>query len=142
MSSREESRIAETLAIISLHDLEIFMAGNSLGPRKAYVYTTDDGKTTILLLDETIATLTGTGLVPYTNQVPDLPKTYRFTPRIVYWESDDKTLRKRITCGTASAALYAKTVSAPLTIDGTAGYTTGRVGEKVSYLRGSAIIPI
>lgn len=109
--------------------------GQFLGNRKAYVYTTDDGKTTILQLDDTIATLTGTGLVPYTNQTPDLPATYRFTPRVVYWESDDRKKRKRITCGTVSSSLYAKTVSAALTIDGVAGFTTGRVGEKISYLR-------
>jgi len=117
------------------------MAGNSLGPRKPYVYTTDDGKTTILLLDETIASLTGTGLVPYTNQTPDLPATYRFTPRIVYWEADDKSIRKRVTCGTVSAAIYAKTVSTALTIDGTAGRITGRVGEKLSFLKPGTTTP-
>lgn len=111
--------------------------GQFTGPRSAYVYTTDDGKTTVLLLDETIASLTGTGLVPYTNQAIDMPATYRFNPRIVYWQSEDRTKRKRITCGTNSASLYAKTVSASLTIDGIAGFTTGRVGEKLSYLRGS-----
>lgn len=117
------------------------MAGNSLGPRKAYIYTTDDGKTVVLLLDETIASLTGTGLVPYTNQVPDMPKAYRFTPRVVYWEAEDRSIRKRITCGTTSSTIYAKTISASLTIDGIAGFTTGRVGEKVSYLRGSTATP-
>lgn len=115
--------------------------GQFTGPRKAYIYTTDDGKTTVLLLDETIASLTGTGLVPYTNQSVDMPKTYRFTPRIVYWQSDDRRKRKRITCGTSSAAMYAKTVSVALTIDGVAGFTTGRVGEKISYLRGETASP-
>lgn len=114
--------------------------GQFTGTRSSYIYTADDGTTTILQVDDTLAGLTGTGLISYTGQAVDGLSVLRFTPRIVYWESDDKTKRKRIICGDVTGTLYSKVTSAALTIDGVAGKTTGRRGEKLSYLKAKAVV--
>lgn len=110
--------------------------GQFLGPRAAYVYTSDDGTTEyVLQLDTTLASLDGTDLENYTGQEGVSPSPKRFQPRGVYWESNSGVYRKRIICGTTNSTLYASNVSVALTIDGEAGRTTGRVGEKISFIK-------
>lgn len=113
--------------------------GQFLGPRLAYVYTSDDGSTEyVLQLDSTLATLTGVDLENYTGQSGVSPAPKRFEPRIVYWESNDGVYRKKLVCGTTNATLYATNTSTSLTIDGIAGKTTGRVGEKLTFIKAQA----
>jgi len=113
--------------------------GQFLGPRLAYIYTADDGTTEyVLQLDSTLATIPGAALTNYTGQPGVSPAPRRFEPRIVYWESNDGVYRKRLVCGTTTATLYATNVSTSLTIDGIAGKTTGRVGEKLTFLKAQA----
>lgn len=110
--------------------------GQFLGSRKAYVYTADDATSEYyILLDETLASLAGVSLPAYTGQTGVQPLPKRFKPRIVYWESNDGVYRKRITCGSGAATLYAANTSQTLTIDGVDGRTTGRVGEKFSFVK-------
>lgn len=109
--------------------------GQFTGTRSGYVYVTDNGKTLLLQLDDTLATLAGTGLTPYTGQVIDGIAALRFQPRVVYWESTDRTKRKRLICGSPTATLFSPSTAQNLTIDGIAGRTTGRVGEKISFVR-------
>lgn len=116
--------------------------GQFLGPRKNYVYTADNGSTEYVLnLDETLGSITGCDLEIYTGQEGVSPAPKRFKPRIVYWESDDGKYRKRLTCGTTDATLYATNSSTNLTIDGVSGKTTGRVGEKLTFLKAAASNP-
>lgn len=116
--------------------------GQFLGARKAYVYTSDDGTTEyVLSLDETLATLTGVDLENYTGQDGVIPAPKRFKPRKVYWQSNDGKYRKKITCGTTDSTLYKANKSTTLTIDGVAGATTGRVGEKLTFVRAQANDP-
>jgi hypothetical protein len=109
--------------------------GQFLGTRSAYVYTTDAEDLYILQLDDTLAALTGTDLEDYTGQADAKPAPKRFSPRIVYWESNDRSKRKRIVCGKGDSALYGQETSSKLTVDGVEGFTTGRVGEKLTYVR-------
>lgn len=110
--------------------------GQYLGPRLAYVYTADDSTTEyVLQLDSTLAALEGVDLESYTGQEGVSPAPRRFQPRIVYWESNDGVYRKRLICGSTDATLYATNSSTALTIDGIAGKTTGRVGEKLTFLK-------
>lgn len=110
--------------------------GQYLGERKTYVYTSDDTDTEyVLLLDETLATIDGCDLENYTGQAGVTPAPRRFKPRIVYWESNDGKYRKKLICGTTDATLYKSNSSTALTIDGIAGKTTGRVGEKLTFLK-------
>ena len=115
--------------------------GQFLGTRSAYVYTTDAEDLYILQLDDTLASLAGTELDDYTGQANTKPAPKRFSPRIVYWESDDRTKRKRIVCGKPDAALYGQETSSALTIDGISGFTTGRVGEKLTYVKAKVADP-
>ena len=110
--------------------------GQLLGPRSWYLYTGEDGATQyLMLLDDTLAGLTGTGLVAATTAnsagVPQAPK--RFKPRVVFWQINGGSNRKNIICGTKNASLYASNGAAALTIDGDAGTVTGRRGEFISF---------
>jgi len=109
--------------------------GQFSGSRSAYVYTSDAEELYILQLDDTLASIAGTDLDDYTGQADAKPAPKRFKPRIVYWENTDRTKRKRIVCGKTDATLYAQEKSSSLTVDGTTGFTTGRVGEKLTYIR-------
>jgi len=106
------------------------------GTRSAYVYTNDDGTTEYIIeLNDLLASVTGTDLEDYTGQAGAFPKPDRFEPRCVYWESDDKVYRKKIVCGTTDSALYKPTTSQAVTVNGVSGKTTGRVGEKITFLK-------
>ena len=109
--------------------------GQYLGSRQTYIYTSDNLDEYFLVTDETLGDLAGTGLTAATTGSSASPMPKRFKPRIVHWEANDGSKRKRIICGKNDASLYADNKSATLTIDGIAGRTTGRVGEKMTYMR-------
>ena len=110
-------------------------AGQFTGPRKKYAYTNDQDETINLKLDETLATLAGTGLTASVAGQGG-PKPTGFEPRGVYWKGTAagyETARKFIICGTTDATLYASDSPQALTIDGVAGITTGRRGERLTF---------
>lgn len=112
--------------------------GQYSGQRKSYIYESDAGKTYILLLDSTLASLANTGLVEATtaNAATATPAPKRFKPRVVFWQGtlNGRTVRKALVCGDVTSTLYAKDTSQDVTIDGVAGSTTGRRGEKLSFV--------
>ena len=109
--------------------------GQFLGSKSKYVYETDSGEEYVIRRDDTLAALTGTGLVAYdpATNAGASPAPGRFKPRVVFWESTDGQYRKEVICGTVTAELYSSDVAQTLTIDGIAGSTTGRRGEKLSF---------
>lgn len=115
--------------------------GQFLGTRSAYVYTTDSEDLYIIQVDDTMASLAGTELEAYTGQSGAKPIVKRFKTRFVYWEAKDRSKRKRIICGKPDAALYAQETSSTVTVDGVEGFTTGRVGEKMTYIRQKEAAP-
>lgn len=112
--------------------------GQFTGQRSGYLYTDDAGREYLLQLDNTLATVANNGLVRATtaNSGSAENKPIRFQPRGVHWESTVAATpgRKFLICGTALATLYASNVPVTITIDGVAGVTTGRKGERYSYL--------
>ena len=112
--------------------------GQYSGQRKSYIYESDAGKTYILLLDSTLASLANTGLVEATtaNAATATPAPKRFKPRVVFWQGtlNGRVVRKALVCGDVTSTLYAKDTSQDVTIDGVAGSTTGRRGEKLSFV--------
>lgn len=108
--------------------------GQYTGSRKSYTYTSDDGQKYRLVLDSTLAEVAGVNLPPSTQTDGGFPKPIRFKPRGVYWqgELDGTTRRKFLVCNLPST-LYGASISTELTIDGVAGKTTGRRGEKLSF---------
>ena len=112
--------------------------GQFTGSRGKYVYATDTGKNYILTLDTTLATLAGTGLVAFDPENPGTatPAPRRFKPRVVFWQGTTGAFlgkRKALVCGSVTAALYATESGGALTVDGAAGKTTGRRGEKLTF---------
>lgn len=111
--------------------------GQFTGSRGKYVYEMDSGVEIILELDETLADLSST----LTDFDPANPGTAtaaprRFQPRGVYWQATAANFegkRKFIVCGQSVDPLYATQVRQALTIDGVAGVTTGRRGEKLTF---------
>lgn len=112
--------------------------GQYLGTRTAYVYTSDNETEYVVRLDDTLATLSGTGFTDFTTASTATAKPAGLTMRYVLWQSSDGVYRKKIHCGQNDAALFANDTSTALTIDGIAGFTTGRVGEKMTYVRAKA----
>ena len=118
--------------------------GQELGPKASYIYTSDNGTQFIILRDNDLSLPAITGLELYTEGASfgySLPK--RFKPRGVYWMGvqGSRIIRKFIICGTLDSTLYITDTSSPVTIAGTPGFTTGRVGERYTYIRRSAVAP-
>ncbi len=113
--------------------------GQFTGARANYLYEGDGGTNYIITTDETLGGLPGTGLEVATtaNATNANPAPKRFEPRVVFWQAelDGRMVRKEIICGDVTADLYASDTSQALTIDGVAGFTTGRRGERLTFLR-------
>ena len=109
--------------------------GQFTGVRATYEYTADSGTVYLITLDTTLGGLSETGLVPATSATLGVEKPQSLNLRGVYWQGvlDGRVVRKRLVCNT-SGSIYADT-SQSLTIDGVAGFTTGRVGEKFTFRR-------
>ena len=103
------------------------MAGNILGVRRYYAYTSDTGEEFKYQTDEDLGTAIGATL---NDTNPDFPK--RFKPRGVYCK-DSEGRRKFIVCPTVTNSTYAAEASVTLSIDEVDFKTTGRVGEKRSF---------
>lgn len=113
--------------------------GQFTGARENYLYENDGGSNYVITTDATLGGLAGTGLEVATsaNATDANPAPKRFKPRVVFWQAelDGRVVRKEIICGDVTADLYASDTSQALEIDGVAGFTTGRRGEKLSFLR-------
>lgn len=111
------------------------MEGTFRKPPAPYLYTMDDGTSIILCLDETVASAAGNGMVKQTTASTLGGAPLRFQPRVVFWQGvlDGKKRRKEVVCQ-ADSVLYKKSGSSSLTIDGVTGVTTGRRGEKQSFI--------
>lgn len=112
--------------------------GQFTGSRGKYVYTNDAGDKYILRLDSTLV-MSNSGLTVYDPATDSdaTPKPLRFTPRGVFWQataSGFEGRRKYLIAGAADAALYQTAAPATFNVDGVAGTTTGRKGEKLTYL--------
>lgn len=112
--------------------------GQFTGPKASYIYRSDNGTPFAILRDTDLALTDVTGLEPYTEGSEfafSLPR--RFQPRGVHWLGyiGDRPVRKFLICGSLNSTLYVTESSAPITIDGVVGYTTGKRGERSNYIR-------
>jgi len=121
------------------------MTLNQVGPRTKKKYIMDDGTTIKLKLDATYANLAACGLEDITTADNAINKPSNFKPRVVFWipnadiAATDTTpgrtreqLRRELVCASSSDA-YTSVDNFTIEIDGIAGQTTGRRGEKVSF---------
>lgn len=117
--------------------------GNRLGPRKKYVYESDDvGRLYILTTDPDLAIPgTGVGAGSPTEYDPNGPQPggtigpapKRFKPRRVHMTDAATGAQKSIVVFNPSGGLYSASASSQVTIDGLSFRTTGRTGERLSY---------
>lgn len=118
--------------------------GQELGPKATYIYVTDSGDSYVIMRDNDLSLSSITGLVLYTEGSPDLDNLPRgLKPRGVHWVaySGNRLIRKFLICGTTDATLFLLKGSAPVTIDGVRGFTTGKRGESKRLARRSASVP-
>jgi hypothetical protein len=120
------------------------MAINTIGPKKKYKYTMDDGSVIKLRLDATYGDLTEAGLDELTTADDAGNKPLSFKPRVVFWQSDaeqddgsggttTETVRRRQIVCASDSTLYTSVDQVNLVIDGVSGFTTGRRGEQISF---------
>lgn len=111
--------------------------GQYSGRRRPYLYISDSGEVFLLQKDETLGDLTGTALTRATtgNVGTATPVPKRFEPRGVFWqgELDGRVVRKFLVCN-ATGTLYVGNVPQAVTIDGVAGFTTGKRGEQLTFV--------
>lgn len=106
------------------------MAFNTLGPRGRYVYTTDTGVDYTIETDVDLATAAGLTAVG-TTEPPLKPSNIK--PRVVFVQATlSGAIRRKELIVNADSPLFTDSRQA-VTIDGTAGQTTGRRGERVSF---------
>jgi len=109
--------------------------GQFTGKRATYDYVADDGTEYRLTLDETLGNIASAGLGKTTTASTSTEVPKRLKPRVVYWQGTlgTRIVRKAIVCNT-DGGLYSSS-SQNLTIDGVAGTTTGRRGEKFTFTK-------
>lgn len=116
------------------------MAGNTLGKRAKFIYTSDSGQAYVMTLDEDLGTAAGLPQRDATNGGNAVRRPTRFKPRVVFVEAtiegeeegDSYVARKELVVN-ATSALYNTNSAATVTIDGTEFTSTGRRGEKLSF---------
>lgn len=108
------------------------MAGNILGRRSYYAYTSDTGNVYSVLTDDSLAAAVGL-TADASNPAP--PR--RFQPRVLFVEfvSNAGLKRKSLIIGDTAQANYASNVTSNVTIDGVVYQSTGRKGESISFPR-------
>lgn len=112
--------------------------GQFSGPRAKVTYTSDSGKVYVLTIDPDL-NIVGSGLVPY-DPATDLTATTPpkgFKPRGVFWKGTAvgfTTARKFLICGVPAEDLYSADAPQTFSVDGVAGVTTGKKGEKLSFI--------
>lgn len=121
------------------------MAGNRIGPKKTYLYYTDDVGVAYLLKRDVDLALAGLGAgaaapEEYDPQNPPVgvivtPKPQGFKPRVVFIQDPDDGARKDMIAFHPTSELYLKNFSDAFpSIDGDATFvSTGRKGEKLSF---------
>lgn len=109
------------------------------GPKSKFIYTRDNGTDTIVMKMDPDLVAANSGLQIATPALiaAASPAPKGFKPRGVYWQGTDDTYensRKFLVCGTVASALYVADSPTVVTIDTVAGITTGKRGEKQSFI--------
>lgn len=117
--------------------------GNRLGPRKRYLYETDDIDVFYILTTDEDLALAGLGTGggapseydpanPPAN-VTICPAPRRFKPRVVHMQNEATGARKSLIAFSSTADLYAVSSGGTVTIDNLAFVATGRRGEQLTF---------
>lgn len=110
-------------------------AGNVLGKRATFTYTTDGNEEVVFQQDRSVGLAIGNTLATASTRPTSVNGRYLRGRYVLVQGKTDPSLKKRIICGTADNSAFAAEGSTELTINGVEYVTTGRVGEAVSFLR-------
>lgn len=106
--------------------------GLILGPKAKFTYVDDDGNEWYIQTLAGLGNVEGTGLTEIEGNptVPKKPSNIR--ARFVHWNGNEGKIKKKLICA-PDGTLYKSNTSGDATVDGVAGVTTGRIGEKVTF---------
>lgn len=119
--------------------------GNRQGSRNNYLYFTDNVGVAYVMPRDTSLVLAGLGAgaaapVLYDPENPPAgvivtPIPQRFTPRVVYAQSNIDGARKAMTCFHPTSEIYLRNFrqALPEIADDDSWFTTGRKGEQISF---------
>lgn len=119
------------------------MAGNTLGKKVKFIYTSDGGVNYNMSIDENLGEAAGLPIATTQTLASSQRRPSRFKPRCVFVEAfipetdteeggDGYIARKELTCN-ADSPLYRTVSPGTVEIDGVLFTTTGRRGEKLSF---------
>lgn len=114
--------------------------GNLLGERGTFVYTTDTGETVNFSQDRSVGLAVGNTLATTSTRPVSVNNKYLQGRYVLAQLEDNPRVKKRIVIGSPTAASFDTETSTTLIINGQNFVTTGRVGEKASFLRLTPLI--
>jgi hypothetical protein len=109
--------------------------GNRLGPRATFEYETDALETILYQQDRSVGEAVGNTIATTAARPSSIDGRYLRGRYVLVEAKDDPTVRKRIFIGKNDNTLFAADESQEVTINGVVFVTTGRVGERVSFLK-------
>jgi hypothetical protein len=99
-----------------------------------YVYTADDlSQFYVYLESANVRPNSGLDLADGTETGVSAGRPIKFKLRGIHWQANTGGARKFLVAGTNDSELYVTAGSTAITVDGVAGTTTGRRGEKSSF---------
>lgn len=115
-------------------------AGNVLGRRGTFEYTTDDGETVVYTGDLTVGLAVGNTLASASARPTSVNSKYLRGRYVLMQSEAEPEVKKKVIIGDPANALFAAVASSTRIINGVTYVSTGRVGEAVSFLRTTPLI--
>lgn len=110
-------------------------AGNVLGKRATFVYTTDGSEDVVFQQDRSVGLAVGNVLATSSTRPTSVNGKYLRGRYLLLQGKDDPSLKKRVIVGKIDNSSFAAEGSTEITINGVVFVTTGKVGEAVTFLR-------
>lgn len=111
--------------------------GNRLGERAVFEYTTDSLEVVSYVADRSVGLAVGNPLATSPGRPTSVNSRYLQGRYILLQLQSDPTVKKRVVIAEADNTLFAADSSSTVTINSVVWQTTGRVGERVSFLAAS-----
>ncbi len=114
--------------------------GNLLGQRGTFIYTTDALEDVLITQDRSVGLAVGNPLATETGRPTSVRSRYLEGRYILCQAQDDPRIKKRIVVCTPDSSIFLADSSQEILINARIFVTTGRVGEKASFLRLTPLI--
>lgn len=111
--------------------------GNLLGPRAVFEYTTDALEVVSYVADRSVGLAVGNPLATNPGRPTSVNSKYLRGRYVLLQLQSDPNVKKRVVIAESDNTLFAADSSQTVTINSVVWQTTGRVGERVSFLAAS-----